>query len=633
MESAYLTKAHEHVRNAATATYGSNLATAGVEHEQAASAFHDATQDTNNAEALRILGLLENHHHKLAQIIKEPPTRRERDIDTRSQTSSSATPSSSTQSAAASRTASPSPRTSSPAPAPSRRRLPQPSIASNLAEKRGIPGARRGTPTPVPAPATSTLADNERPSTPVRDVLRRNNTDEPGKNKDAPSRLTPLLPKIEERTPGTSSPPQEDNFRRFYSAFGGVISAISAPLAFTSLPLHPTPAPAPEPEPASPPKKQKSRSRSPETSRTIKSSEPDLTSLISKPALRALREDQQGALGPFANNESFYVVPTSGGTVSYANILRDRDQQAHPHPHHAAQNPHLDSIDEVESDSGPAGLRGSSHEEFVDARETVFPPSPTAPRHQRPHPSSRSKNPGSSNVTTVRSIPAGRGSGLKTMEELQLENETLRTLIDKQAKRLSMWETTSQSSYNALAQSFRLRGKQVSDPSALAQALSMGANVVPGGPSSPPPVPDIPPQYASSNTGNSKPNPNESNPGREEKDKETVSRIASLESLVESLRAEKDNLAKQNEKNSLVIGRYREQWEKLKAGARKKEQERREKRVAELKAGVTTEGKEKDAESGDGEIEVEAGKMGPEGEAGQEDDEGLEEEEAGFGKA
>jgi hypothetical protein len=68
-----------------------------------------------------------------------------------------------------------------------------------------------------------------------------------------------------------------------------------------------------------------------------------------------------------------------------------------------------------------------------------------------------------------------------------------------------------------------------------------------------------------------------------------------------------DQLAKQNEKNSQVIGRYREQWEKLKAGARKKEQERRERRVAEVKAGEAA----KDSESGDaegdgvGDIEVE----------------------------
>jgi hypothetical protein len=50
MESANLTKAHEHVRNAATATYGNSIATAGHEHELAASSFHQAAQDTHNTE-------------------------------------------------------------------------------------------------------------------------------------------------------------------------------------------------------------------------------------------------------------------------------------------------------------------------------------------------------------------------------------------------------------------------------------------------------------------------------------------------------------------------------------------------------------------------------------------------------
>jgi len=54
MESAHLTKAHEHVRNAATATYGNSIATAGHEHELAASSFHDAAHDTHNTEVATI---------------------------------------------------------------------------------------------------------------------------------------------------------------------------------------------------------------------------------------------------------------------------------------------------------------------------------------------------------------------------------------------------------------------------------------------------------------------------------------------------------------------------------------------------------------------------------------------------
>jgi hypothetical protein len=177
-------------------------------------------------------------------------------------------------------------------------------------------------------------------------------------------------------------------------------------------------------------------------------------------------------------------------------------------------------------------------------------------------------------------------------------NETMRSLIDKQAKRLSMWETTSQSSYNALAQSFRARsgaGKQMSDPSALAQALSMGSGAVP------PALPSPPIQGQLQNS------PTLSDAERK--------RIAELESLLaaqssrlSALETEKEQLEHTNEKHALVIGRYREQWEKLKAGARKR-------RVEELKKG---DGARLDG-SGSGEATGEG--------------EDVLEEEPGFGKA
>jgi hypothetical protein len=449
---------------------------------------------------------------------------------------------------------------------------------------------------------TNALANrNESPSTPVRDMLERQSR----KAETDRRRDIPRPAKQEEKAPAASQSalsPTEDNFRRFYTAFGGVISAISAPLAFTSLPLNPNPAtPVSEPPPKEKSSKSKSRNTSPEASRSVKASEPDLAALISKPALRALREDGTAPLGPYATNESFYLVPTSGGTVSYANILQNPN--AH-HAHHAAQNPHLDSIEEGDNEPG-SGLKGSSHEEFVDARETVAPPSPTASR--RPH--SRGKSAG---VTAPRSIAAGRGAGLRTLEELSLENETLKNTVDKQSKRLLMWETTSQSSYSALAQSFRAR-KLPSDPSAMAQALAMGANAVPSSALNSPTA--VSPSTAA-------PPPIQSQP-QTQPDPETAKRIADLEAMlaaqsakVSELTSNNDSLTRQNERNAQVLGRYREQWEKLKAGARKKEQERRERKMAEAKAG----GAGKDGE-GVEEEETEA-------EVSQ-----IVEEEPGFGKA
>lgn len=570
MDSAPLTRAQEHVRNASTATYAGHLQRAGHEHELAAAAFHDALSGTDNAESLRLIHLLENNHRAHARRIKADDKTTHAADEPADSTATSSPPKD-----APSRPQSPPTSATSPTRAPSRRRLPQSSIASNLAEARGI-GPRRGTPTSAAVSVTNALANrNEQASTPVRDMLSRKA--EVNRRSEPPRTSTH---EVRAASPSPSAPSAtEDSFRRFYSAFGSVMSAITPPLAFTALPLTLSPpVPAPEPPPEVKRPKPQSRNSSPEASRTVKSSEPDLAALISKPAMRALREDGSAPLGP---NESFYLVPTSGGTVSYANILQNPN--ASHHAHHAAQNPQLASIDEADNESG--GLKGSSHEEFVDARETVGPPSPSSSR--RP----RSRGHTTANVTSMRSIPAGRGSGLKTFEEISLENETLKATVDKQAKRLSMWETTSQSSYNALAQSFRAR-KMPSDPSALARALAMGANAVPP-PLPSPSAPSLAP------------------------DSEMARRLAELEAQVaernarlDELARDNDKLERENKKNSEVLGRYRDQWEKLKAGARKRDLE---KRAARSKAGSESTVRE--------------------GEKGEDEVDGVEEEEQGFGRA
>lgn len=522
-------------------------------------------------QSLRLIALLENNHRAHARRIREPPPKPE--TQTQTQTRDAAND--------ASDATATSPPSTPPTRALSRRRLPQPSIASNLAEARGI-GPRRATPSGASVSVANALASrSEHASTPVRDMLSR--------KAEADKKNDPMASSNHHENPPTAgqSPPSatEDGFRRFYAAFGSVMSAITPPLAFTALPLTLSPS-APEPEPPTREGKSskslpKSRNHSPEALRTVKSSEPDLAALIGKPALRALRENGSAPLGP---NESFYLVPTSGGTVSYANILQNPN--APHHPHHAAQNPHLAPIDEADNEA--SGLRGSSHEEFVDARETVGPPSPTASR--RPRSRGHSTPGASAAVTALRSIPAGRGSGLKTFEEISLENETLKATVDKQAKRLSMWETTSQSSYNALAQSFRAR-KIPSDPSALAHALAVGANAIP--PALPSPTPT--------------PTPAQTDP-------QLAKHLAELEALVAERNAaldeksrENERLERENRKNAEVLGRYRDQWEKLKAGARKRDLEKRAARNKVAKEGDT--------------------------EKVDDDDDGVLEEEPGFGKA
>ncbi|CAE7188914.1 hypothetical protein PTTW11_07398 [Pyrenophora teres f. teres] len=606
MESAHLTHAHDHARTAATATLTNSVLTAGQEHDKAARAFHDAAQDTHNTEALRILSLLEDHHRKLAGLIKEAPRKEKKAADATKQTDSTGVAPSKTSSRTSSAASTTLPT--------SRRRLPQSSIATNLAEKRGIPSAKRTTSGTSVSLAGATAGRNEQQSTPVRDLLAQQSRKNESSNvQDAP--------KPKGAPPQPATPPAEDNFRRFYAAFGGVISAISAPLAFTSLPLNPsTPTPVSEPKEEKV-AKTKSRAQSPEASRTVKSSVPDLAALISKPALRALREDGAPPLGP---NESFYLVPTSGGTVTYASVLNAQN---------GTPNTQLNPIDE-----GSGSLRGSSHEEFVDARESVGPPSPIISR--RPRSRGGSTTPSTATTTTTaavtpaRSIAAGRGTGHKTMEELALENDTLKSVIDKQAKRIQMWELNSQNSFNALAQSFRgARGSPGRDTNALAQALaSQGIHHAM-------PSPPLPPQQLPL------PQPGSPNNLTAPADTDTAKRIADLEALlaaqnakVNDLMTNNEQLAKQNERNAQVLGRYREQWEKLKAGARKKEMERRERKGGDAgggngKAGEGGDGRASELGVGVGEsVEGGAAGAGAGAGAGGDGEEELEEE-PGFGKA
>ncbi|KAF3916995.1 hypothetical protein ABW21_db0202443 [Orbilia brochopaga] len=136
------------------------------------------------------------------------------------------------------------------------------------------------------------------------------------------------------------APPKDDAFNKFYSQFEEYIDAVGNPLAFAGLPL-----------------------------------DGDLSSM--DPALRKAVAEKGAA-------ESFYVVPTTGGTMSYAGILT-RNQQ---------QQPSVD--DKIGATTPAAGPKASE--------------------------------------ITISS---------KTREELELENAQLRQLTDMMAHKLHAWETSA----------------------------------------------------------------------------------------------------------------------------------------------------------------------------------------------
>jgi hypothetical protein len=364
------------------------------------------------------LKLLEQHHQKLAEILKHKPDEAQAFVSTSSSvgvTTSQNSPSSPTQSTA--KGAEPRTLTHHPPQSPTHRDLTS-SIASNLASARGIPAprVRRGQQSlaqvspqvaegRVLKPARrSNLGEHEMRASlldektealkgqPVSPSRQRNvQTD----REHGPSRRNSTVPAS--ATPAIS----DDPFSRFYSTFGNIISTLSAPLAFAGLPLASDTPVSPETAQTKP--------SSPTASRIAP--DPDLARYFSRAALRAVREEHGGLGG----GESFYVVPTSGGTISYAGMLS-----------HARQSSNLTEEDEAE---------------FVDANEMPQPPSPGLSRQREPRSGSKSR------------LSTGRTN--KTWEEMAVENETLKAVVLDLGDRLRAFELGAQRSSRALHASVR----------------------------------------------------------------------------------------------------------------------------------------------------------------------------------
>ena len=256
----------------------------------------------------------------------------------------------------------------------------------------------------------------------------------------------------------------EEGFAKFYSAFESLKSKLSAPLAFAGLPLiseDPEDSTSSQP-PASPALASTWRAGTRRPSATP--AEPDLTRYFSKAAIKASLTTSQAAV-----NDSFYVVPTSGGSISYAQMVgytpgNDRDS-----PPSAADGEGVDEDMEEEED-------------FVDAREYPLTPKGQSfwgagtPKTQLPRKSSL----------------AGAGNG-KSTEELLLENSHLKatldaaaTALEKEKMKLRKYQMESQAGtmavHNLLAESGVLPRSgassiQNSIHGAMGSATAIGASV------------------------------------------------------------------------------------------------------------------------------------------------------------
>ncbi|KAL8687154.1 MAG: hypothetical protein Q9218_006594, partial [Villophora microphyllina] len=443
MEQSSLFKAQNHARNAANAP---NPAAAAAEHEQAAAQFAAAAKTTGNLEASRTLKILEQHHKKLAELLK---LRIAQPVTPTIAQATDQLPTGHAPSPPLEQPRDGSPYRSQPPTVVVPQRDISSSIASNLASARGIPSnrQRRSQASPLPSRTPKPEAINPQRRSKVIEETYRNRDPQAQKaeNPSTPSQhpssnQTPTEPDPKKPPAATDTPqPKSDElFNKFYSTFESLFSRISAPLAFAGLPLNPDESVVPSTPDASstaalvkpassshshpPPQKTSSSRYRPLEASQRASADPDYSALFSRAALRAVA-DEHGP-GSVGANESFYVVPTSGHTLAYADVLA---RQHHERRHY----------DRATKQDGAADDDGFEEDEelFVDARETPGPPSPE--------------------VTRRRGKQKGSVVGNRTMEELQLENETMKTLLDQTSRRLLEFEMSAQSSSVALQRSIR----------------------------------------------------------------------------------------------------------------------------------------------------------------------------------
>ncbi|KAJ5182655.1 hypothetical protein N7492_000271 [Penicillium capsulatum] len=523
MDTAPLTLAHTHARNAVLETRKSNPVAASEEHDLAAGEFATAASNSSDKEALRTLQLLENHHKQLAEILRfqhEHPASSTADAPVTPTPNTVAQPSTD-----AGNTASTAPTLDSqgqpPRLAVPRPRLPSresSNITNTLASARGIRSdSRRGSPaSPTLSSQHARAKMTDAPSRTKTGDSRPRNESTKHRSSRAPTAKQPWSPPLPSATEVTSQdvvpaetvestdeqtqPTADEPFQRFYSTFEGLISRISAPLAFAGLPLG-----------LEDPSKASSRNRkSPAYTKVDRHhampdrkgppAEPDVSQIFSQAALRSIR-DTPGA-GPGNPAESFYVVPTTGGTMSYAGILT-RAEKEHRRT----------SLDEGDDD-------------FVDARET-----PSSPEMRQS--TASVKRAGRRNATDK---PTNLHN-LKTLEELQMENNALKQLSDTLSKRLHMWEVNAQSSSMALQQSLRaMHHQNTGSPDHLPQGSSLSNSPV-----------------ATLTT----PTPADSD-----------QRVKELEEIVRRGEKQMASMNRENDKLRNVLDRYRDRWEKLKSGAK-----------------------------------------------------------------
>lgn len=370
---------------------------------------------TNIAQAVRILKLLEDHHQKLAQIIKSKDVITKKTTQDKTVTAAEEdAPPKITEKADLETAPTPQPAPTSTSPtahrgsAPSmtainqRARDSSPALAKDIASRRGIPqGPSRKLQTVSPILSSQQAGGSIR-STAPRHLSPESRARRPAQHPPpdvtktmATSTTTAASSSVRSRRDPQTTTATDDGFTKFYTDLTtGAYGKLTSMLAFAGLPLVDTPT---SPTSASVSSLSTSSHLAKPHPRTRATADADISKYVSRAALAAI-ESQHRARGfnsPAFGAESFYVIPTSGGTVSYADMVRDARRAA-------------------------AGADGDSGNDTANAKGDDV-------------------GNGDGNAKTKPQI-----ANSVREEELALENATLKSVLDALSHRLAAFESHAQ---------------------------------------------------------------------------------------------------------------------------------------------------------------------------------------------
>ncbi|KAF8253917.1 hypothetical protein K440DRAFT_618441 [Wilcoxina mikolae CBS 423.85] len=478
MEDSPLTLAHQHAVQASNILSSSSsphsqstLIAAASSHALAATSFASAAKTTRDPEAHRTLELLVAEHTRWAERLK-----RQAEAPTSSGGLQPVTEASDSEDAGRNKKDAVPPIPQLPFAGtphyPARLQKSTSSLATNLASARGIPPPRSAA-----SAAASSSSSRRRSGGPLLPDKS------PSSSKPTTNPLS-LLPPDE--------PSTDASFSKFYSSLNSLITKIGSPftasLAFTGLPVGTAP--------------------------TDNEISPDV---LPKGWTQGRGRGRNLGLNdvPGAGGESFYVVPYSGGTMSYANVVQRTPTTV-----------------EEEKD------KTTRHSRSYPTQQSA----PSSPRQHRDEETAKF---------------AGHD---KTLEELQLENSTLRRTLEHVSRKMNHFEQKTRESEKEIKSSIlalsKTRGAgQINDIFSQAQRRSWLH------------VPNEDEEEETYSEGR--------RVGELEAERETVrdmeTRVKLLEQELRSRNGEMERIRQENEK----LTKVKERWDALREGAKKRERNSR----------------------------------------------------------